>query len=298
MMLEGSDPYFSLCKTSVAFGCSPFLNEKDQNMKSSTRTLILVNTLAFIAVLVVNYLANALPLHGKNTGELSNQYPNLFTPAGLTFSIWGIIYLWLAVWIAYQIAALFRPALAARVEPMIDKIGWLFVATCVFNVSWIFAWHWEQLILSVIIMLGFLVTLLRLNETMGVGRSKATNLEKWIAHWPFGIYQGWITVATIANVTALLVGNDWRGGGLSETFWAILMIMVGAAAAIFILFRQNNLGHGLAVVWALFGIYLKRNGAPEIGSELVSIAALAAMGLVLLITVLRWQRWTKLGTSE
>jgi len=267
-------------------------------MKSSTRTLILVNTLAFIAVLAVNYLANALPLHGKDTGELSNQYPNLFTPAGLTFSIWGIIYLWLAVWIAYQIAALFRPALAARVEPMIDKIGWLFVATCVFNVSWIFAWHWEQLILSVIIMLGFLVTLLRLNETMGVGRSKATNLEKWIAHWPFGIYQGWITVATIANVTALLVGNDWRGGGLSETFWAILMIMVGAAAAIFILFRQNNLGHGLAVVWALFGIYLKRNGAPEIGSELVSIAALAAMGLVLLITVLRWQRWTKLGTSE
>jgi len=260
-------------------------------MKNATRTLILANSIAFTAVLVVNYLANALPLNGKNTGELSNQYPNLFTPAGLTFSIWGIIYLWLAIGVGFQIAALFRPALAARVEPIVEKLGWLFVATCIFNVSWIFAWHWEQLVLSVVIMLGFLITLLRLNETIGVGHSKANNLEKWIAHWPLGIYQGWITVATIANVTALLVGNNWRGGGLGETFWAVLMIVVGAAAAIFILFRQNNLGHGLAVVWALLGIYLKRNGAPETGSEVVSVAALAAMGLVLLVTGLRWRRW-------
>ncbi len=260
-------------------------------MKPSTRTLTLVNTFAFIAVLVVNYLANALPLNGKNTGELSDQYPNLFTPAGLTFSIWGIIYLWLAILVGTQIAALFRPALAVRVKPIVDKIGWLFVATCVLNVSWIFAWHWEQLTLSVVIMLGFLAILLRLNESMGIGHSKANELEKWIAHWPLGIYQGWITVATIANVTALLVDNGWRGSGLGETFWAVSMVMLGAAAAVFILFRQNNLGHGLAVAWALFGIYLKRNGAPETGSEMVGMAALVAMGIVVVITVLRWRRW-------
>lgn len=260
-------------------------------MKSSTRTLILVNILAFIAVLYVNYLANALPLNGKNTGELSAQYPNLFTPAGLTFSIWGIIYLWLLVLIGFQVAALVSQSVAARVGPIVDKIGWLFVATCVFNVSWMFAWHWEQLALSVIIMLGFLVTLLRLNETIGTGHSKTNGLEKSISHWPMGIYQGWITVATIANIAALLVGNGWHGGGLSEAFWAILMIVVGAAIAIFILFRQNNLGHGLAVSWALYGIYLKRNGAPEADSNLVAMVALAAMALVLAITISRWRSW-------
>ncbi len=261
-------------------------------MKIATRTLILANATAFAAVLVINYLANALPLNGKNTGELSNQYSNLFTPAGLTFSIWGIIYLWLLVFVGFQIAALFRPALAARVEPIVDKIGWLFVATCVFNVAWMFAWHWEQLGLSVVIMLGFLATLLRLNETNGVGHSKVNKLEKIIAHWPMGIYQGWITVATIANVTAFLVGNGWRGGNLSEATWAILMILIGAAAAVFILLRQNNLGHGLAVSWALLGIYLKRNDAPEIGSELVSMVAIGAMVLVLSITLSRWRRWS------
>jgi hypothetical protein len=185
-------------------------------MKSSTRRLILVNTIAFLGVLLINYLANALPLNGKNTGELSDQYPNLFTPAGLTFSIWGIIYLWLMVFIGYQLVALFRSSLAVRVEPIVDKIGWYFAATCVFNVAWMFAWHWEQMALSVLIMLGFLLTLL----------------------------------------------------------------------------RQNNLGHGLAVAWALFGIYLKRSDAPETGSEMVAMAALGAMVLVLVVTGMRWRRWT------
>jgi len=261
-------------------------------MKASTRTLILVNVLAFVAVLLINYLANALPLNGKNTGELSDQYANLFTPAGLTFSIWGIIYLWLMVFIGFQLVALFSAPLALRVEPIVDKIGWYFAATCVFNFAWMFAWHWEQLLLSVLIMLGFLVTLLRLNESIGAGHSKVNGLEKRISHWPLGIYQGWITVATIANVTALLVGSGWHGGGISEAVWAVLLILVGAAVAVFILFRQNNLGHGLAVAWALFGIYLKRSDAPEIGSEMVAMAALGAMVLVLVVTGTRWRRWT------
>lgn len=260
-------------------------------MKSTTRNRIIANVLAFAAVLLLNYLANALPLNGKNTGELSNNYPNLFTPAGLTFSIWGVIYLWLAVLIGFQIAALFRPVLALRVAPIVDKMGVLFLLTCLFNVSWIFAWHFEQLTLSVFIMLGFLVSMLQLNEKIGIGHSKVNTLEKNISHWPLGIYQGWITVAVIANITAFLVGIGWRGGGLSETFWAILMIGAGTGIAIYLLFRQNNLGHGIAVSWAFLGIFLKRNGALESGSAIVGMVALVAMVLVLGITVSRFRRW-------
>jgi benzodiazapine receptor len=261
-------------------------------MKASTRSLILVNTIAFLGVLVINYLANALPLNGKNTGELSDQYPNLFTPAGLTFSIWGVIYIWLLVFMGFQWVALFRKSLAIRVEPIVDKIGWYFAATCLFNAAWMFAWHWEQLALSVLIMLGFLLTLLRLNESIGAGHKKVNSLEKRIAHWPFGIYQGWITVATIANVTAFLVGNNWHGGGISEAVWAVLLIVTGAAVAVYMLFRQNNLGHGLAVAWALYGIYLKRSPATEAGSEMVAMAAMGTMVLVLVVTGMRWRRWT------
>lgn len=266
-------------------------NTVNTKMKPTTRILVVFNALAFLAVLIVNYLANALPLNGKNTGELSDQCPNLFTPAGLTFSIWGIIYGWLAVLIGFQIGALFRPKLATRVEPIVDKIGWLFFATCILNVSWIFAWHWEYLALSVVIMTGFLVTLLRLNENIGVGDSKVNNLEKWLSHFPLGIYQGWITVAIIANVTAHLVTSGWRGGGLGEPAWAILMIVIGSAAAIFMLFRQNNIGHGLAVSWALLGIYLKRSESQDIGSPTVGLIAMIAMVILIVITATRWRRW-------
>jgi hypothetical protein len=261
-------------------------------MKPSTKTMIWVNTFAFAGVLIVNFLANALPLNGKNTGELSDQYPNLFTPAGLTFSIWGVIYVWLLVFVVYQVLALFKTSLAIRINPIVDKIGWFFGATCLFNIAWIFAWHWEQLALSVLIMLGFLVTLLRMNEQLGIGHFKSNQLEKRIAHLPFGIYQGWITVATIANVTALLVSNGWQGGGLSESTWAVGMILIGAFIALFILFRQNNLGHGLAVAWAFLGIYLKRIDAVETGSEMVAYMAIVAMGLVLLVAGSRWRAWT------
>lgn len=260
-------------------------------MKPSTRTLVLANTLGFLAVLVVNYLANALPLNGKNTGELSAQYPNLFTPAGLTFAIWGVIYLWLTVYVGCQVVALFRPALAAKMGPIVEKTGWLFFLTCVLNVSWMFAWHWEQVGVSVLIMIGFLVTLLRLNQRAGVGHSAVNGLEKWLAHVPFGIYQGWITVAIIANISAFLVHNDWRGGGLGEPIWAVLLVVTGALVAIFMLFRQNNLGHGLAVVWALLGIYLKRSDGLEEGSALVGMTAILAMVAVLVVLVSRWRRW-------
>jgi len=260
-------------------------------MKTNTKTLILANTLAFLGVLVINYLANALPLNGKNTGELSALYPNLFTPAGLTFSIWGVIYLWLIVFIGYQIVALFRANLAEKVGPIVDKLGWGFVLTCVFNVSWMFSWHWEKVGLSVGIMLGFLGTLLWLNEKLGVGHTKVNSLEKNILHWPIGIYQGWITVATIANITALLVNNGWRGGSISEATWAVIMIVIGSLAAAFILFRQNNLGHGFAVSWALLGIYLVRNGASEEGSDTVAWVAITATFMVLTTTFSRWRRW-------
>ena len=260
-------------------------------MKSSTRTLILSNLAALLAVLTVNWLSNSLPLNGKTPGELSDQYPNLFVPAGLTFSIWGVIYVWLMVWAAFQVAALFNPKLAERVEPMVEHSGWLFVLTCALNIGWLLAWHWEQVLLSVAVMVALLVALLRLNLAVGVGRSKTSSLEKRVAHLPFGIYQGWITVALIANVTALLVSIGWSSS-LPEATLALLLVVAGALIANFMLFTHNNLGHALAVAWALFGIYLKRSASLEPGSEQIALlAAVLSIGL-LVSAAWQWRRWT------
>jgi hypothetical protein len=259
-------------------------------MKKNTRILVLANLIGLTAVLVVNFLANSLPLHGKTTGELSGQYPNLFTPAGSTFAIWGVLYLWFIVWAGFQVAALMSHKIGIRMEPMLEKIGWLFAYACLLNIGWLFAWHWEQLLVSVVVMANLLYILIQLNLAANVGWSSSGKLEKWLQQLPFGIYQGWITVALIANVTAWLVSLGWSGGGLPAWGWATIMAITGGSIAIFMVFWQRNWGHGLAVAWALYGIYLERNQAADEGSNHVALVAITLSAAILLLLVVRYRK--------
>jgi hypothetical protein len=261
-------------------------------MRVSTRNLALLNIAALVAVLILNYLSNALPLNGKTPGQLSDQYPNLFVPAGLTFSIWGIIYTWLLAWSVWQVMALLTPQTRTRIEPALQKIGLLFVSTCLYNIGWLLAWHWEQVLLSVLVMAMLFLRLLRLNVQSGAGIHASSDTEKWLMHAPFGLYWGWISIALIANVTALLVQLNWGRFGQSEGFWAIAMIVAGSLIATAVVWTRNHIFYGLAVVWALYGIWMKRTGAPEVPeSASVAMTALAGMAITGVAVMLRLKKW-------
>ena len=230
-----------------------------------------LNILFFAAMIVMNYLANALPLNGKTTGELSDAYPNLFVPAGVTFSIWGIIYTMLIIFCVVQFTT--------ANQSVISRFGWLFGITCLFNALWIVAWHYERLPLSLILMLGLLVSLIWINifiKDMPYGFIKAA----------FGIYLGWICIATIANVTALLVTSGWGGFGISEETWTIIMILVGTLVVALAIWRFDNPFIGLSVVWAFIGIMIKRS--PDVRS--IFLTAAVAMILVSAVLVLTFFR--------
>jgi len=226
----------------------------------------ILSALLFAGMILMNYLANALPLNNKTTGELSDSFPNLFVPAGITFSIWGIIYLLLAVYCIVQ----FRDSN----QEIVSKIGWIFAISCVLNGLWIVAWHYGNLPLSLIIMLGILVSLIYINISI-------RDIPFGIIKASFGIYLGWICIATIANVTALLVNQEWNGIGISEESWTIIMIAAGALIASLALYRLNNPFIGLAVVWAFTGIILKR----QADFRSIAIAAGIALTLVALVTL-------------
>ena len=230
-----------------------------------------LNLVLFTGMIVINYLANALPLNNKTTGELSDAYPNLFVPAGITFSIWGIIYLFLAWYCVVQFTG--------SNQKIIMEISWLFGISCLLNGLWIVAWHYEKLPLSLLIMAGLLVTLIYINI-------KIKDLPLGIIKGSFGIYLGWICIATIANVTALLVHYQWNGFGVSEQLWTMIMITAGAVIASLAIFRFNNPFIGLAVIWAFIGIILKRQ------HDLVSIALIAALSITLvgIVTILGFFR--------
>ncbi len=205
------------------------------------RTLKIANITAFILMVYVNYLSNALPINGHTAGELSDKYVNYFVPAGLTFAIWGVIYSWLLVLLGFQIVSFFSVNIDKKVSPIVKKIGWLFVVSCLLNVSWLLAWHYEFVGLSVAIMVSFLATLLYLFLKIGVGKSKVNNLEKWISHIPFSIYLGWISIATIANFTALLVSSQWNGFGIDNATWAKVMIIIGFVLKMIIRFLRYGI---------------------------------------------------------
>jgi hypothetical protein len=202
-----------------------------------------VNLVLFAGMIVMNYLANALPLNNRTTGELSDSFPNLFVPAGLTFSIWGIIYLLLVVYCIVQFTG--------ANQIVITRISWLFGVSCILNALWIVCWHYGKLPLSLLVMLGMLVSLIYINILI-------RDLPSGIIKASFGIYLGWICIATIANVTALLVSYNWGRFGISEEIWTISMISAGALIAAITLLRLNNPFIGLSVIWAFAGIAIKR----------------------------------------
>jgi hypothetical protein len=231
----------------------------------STRLPQGVAALALVGALVVNVLANRLPLGGRTTGELSALYPNLFVPAGLTFSIWGVIYLLVGAWAVVQ----FLPSRA----PLGMRIAPAFAVSSLLNAAWLLAWHDTRVALSVGIMLGLLAVLLRMNVLLRDAEPPVPLLPRLA----FGIYLGWILVATLVNVTAFLVSVGWEGGGVSPATWAVLLVLVGTGVAVVTLRRLRTPFPGLAVGWAFAGIALNRwNDAPAVAWTAVAMILVVA----------------------
>ena len=250
--------------------------------------LAIVNLFSFLVVLVVNALATTIPLGGKTTAQLSDQYPNLFVPSGLTFSIWGVIYILLGVYVVYGIVRSARKS--EPTNDFVDRIGILFIVTCVANAGWILAWQYEILPLSLAFMLILLVTLIAIYNRLNVGRSKAAPAEKFMVHMPMSVYFGWISIATIANVTALLVAYKWNRFGIREEIWAIIMIGIGIVLGLTMLFSRRDIFYALVVDWAVLGILLKRTADtanPAKGIVIISIIGICLLTLGILAQIAR-----------
>jgi hypothetical protein len=241
-------------------------------------SLLILNLLGFIGTVVVNALATTLPINNITTGELSDLYPNLFVPAGLTFAIWGLIYVLLAIFVIYPLIPSVRRD-AQKVD-FVQRIGPLFFISCLTNIGWIFSWHYKIVPLSLVLMLILLGSLLAIYLRLNVGKSEATSTERYFVHLPFSVYLGWITIATIANVTALLVNINWTALGLGEQFWAVAVIIVGIAIALSILFTRKDIYYCLVVDWALAGILIKRLSPTEVPAQ--SVVIVTIVGLVLI----------------
>jgi len=233
-----------------------------------------VNVVAALMTIAINGLANALPLNGQTTGEISDRFQVYFVPAGYVFSIWGLIYLGLVAFAVYQALP------GQRSNPRIRRIGYLFALSCVANIAWLFFWHYELFPLTLVAMLALLLLLVTIYLRLDIGRAQVPLTERWLVSVPFSIYLGWITVATISNVTVLLDYVNWNGWGISPEVWTAIVLVTGAGIASAVSLTRGDVAYMLVIVWAFVGIAVKHAGTPVVATVAWLMTVLVAVMLV------------------
>ncbi|MFX0173397.1 MAG: tryptophan-rich sensory protein [Candidatus Hodarchaeota archaeon] len=238
--------------------------------------LIIGNLVTLFLTLIMNFLSNVLPLNGKTAGELSDSYPNLFVPAGYVFAIWGIIYVFLIIFGIYQ-------ALPQNKDKRFqENISFYFIILNLANATWLLFWHFEYVLLSLLTMLVLLFSLIMIYLRLGIGVNQVERNEKLAVHTLFSIYLGWITVATVANVTALLVSLSWDGLGINEEIWTWIVLAIATAIVLTVIVTRRDIVYGLVPVWAFIGVLVKQlNNSPS-----VAIVAGLFAGIIFIVLVI------------
>jgi hypothetical protein len=241
----------------------------------NTKILRALTLVSYITMVGVNYLAVSLPLGGRSTGQISDNYANLFAPSGYAFSIWGLIYTLLGIYVVYQ---LFK-----KDSKLILKVNQIFIINALLNASWIFSWHYDLIWLSLIIMIGILLTLIKIIDTF-----KSVDVDKkdkYLAYLPFSIYFGWITVATIANVTVFLVYIGFNGLGISDSIWTVIALLVGTIIGSLRIIKDKFFAYGLVFIWAYVAILYKHLSLNGFNGQYPEIVWTAIFCIIVLIFI-------------
>jgi hypothetical protein len=236
-------------------------------MKNTIRQIAVI--VVVLATLVINILADALPINGLNTGKISDSFHVYFVPAGYVFAIWGLIYIGLLTYTVFQ-------ALPAQKDnPRMQATGWWVVLGGLANSMWIFLWHYELFVGTLAAMFVLLASLIATYLRLGIGDTTVSTSEKWMVRVPFSIYLGWITVATIANVTDVLSFLKWNQFGHSDGTWMIVILFAVVVISGLMSLTRRDIAYVAVILWALAGIGVK---FPQEG--IVTLGIWVAFGLV------------------
>ncbi len=249
------------------------------------RLFQILNLLAVISVIIINILANVLPIFGVNTGNVSDAYPNFFTPAGYVFAIWFIIYLQAIIFLIYQVRS------SQRSESYLGKISFFYLFAGLANIAWIFTFHYSYaymvanppfFLLSVVLLLAVFLMLLFAYLRLGVGIGTVPRNEKLAVHLHFSVYLGWISVATIAAIASAI--NILIPGIPAETqhLATAAMLFVALLLSLIMVFLRRDYGFAVVTLWAAIGIGVKWMVIAMIFYSAIAVAVILILGMLII----------------
>lgn len=240
------------------------------------KALPIITLITYLLMIIVNALANIIPINGITTGEVSDKYANLFAPAPITFSIWGVIYILLLLYVIYQLRSF-----KLEDKALFIKVNILFSISSIANTIWMVMWHYQFFEGTVFLMITILVCLIMIN--MILHKHVKSTMDTLMIKLPFSVYFGWITVATIANITTYLVSINWGRMNLSESFWTNIILLIGALIAVLTTIRFKSYPYALVVLWAYLGILIKHISVTGYNGTYISVIITTVLGMVLIV---------------
>lgn len=245
--------------------------------------LAIATAIAVVAAVVFNTLFNRFPPSGQSIGDISTTILSgvLITPASYAFAIWGAIYLGLFAYVVYQ----FHPE--RRRESFIQRVNRLLILACIVQTVWILLFTFQQFGWSVLAMVALLLALISIYTTLHSGRDglernadhRISRRRRWMAHIPFSLYLGWISVATVVNVASALYASAWGGWGMSSVTWTVVMIAVAALIGAAVIYSRRDVAFTLVLVWAFVAIAVRQSDISAVRWAALAMAGLLLIGL-------------------
>lgn len=213
----------------------------------TTKTKSFISAGLLLLTLLVNAAGAFGWINNLSQKEVSDMYQTLITPAPSTFSIWSVIYTFLILAILFMV---FKQK-DHYYTGAVDAISYLFWISCALNIIWIVSFSYNLIGLSTIFIFAFLIV-------MVLTTKKITTLKpqrRWLLPIAFGLYSGWLLIATVVNIAAWLVKIQWGRFGISAEIWSTIILLIAVGLTLLVMRSHKNAIFPIPIAWAYLGIY-------------------------------------------
>merc|ERR1712146_670518 len=207
----------------------------------------ILNLIAYLVNCFVTFAIGTFGLAGRPTnGDISDKYQTIVTPFGTSFSIWGIIFLWQALWVLWQ----FMPS--QRNSEGVIKASYFYPAMTLFQAGWTITWAYEIMWLSLVFMYAILATLVAASMSLQTYKKTIKGYMLW--QGPFSIQTGWIMAAAAVNTNVLPVAYG-ASVPVKLAVSSVSLVVLAVTALSWLASYPVDFAIPLVIMWALGGVY-------------------------------------------